>query len=349
VLTTPLEISRRAASHMTGRIRSLPILAMSVHSACNCRCVMCDIWRANSEKREISIETLEQQLPALRKLHVQRVMLTGGEPLLHSNLWRFCELLRAEGIQLTLVTTGLLLDIHAEPIARLVDHVVISIDGPPATHDEIRRVRGGFDRITRGVSALYGYRRRPLMTARSVVQKANCDRIDATIRAVADIGVDRLSFLAADVSSTAFNRPVAWSDERQAEVALASDDLPRLKSAIARAQETSGPLFDCGFVQNGVSGLWRIYEHYAATLGLGPFPPVRCNAPWVSAVLEPDGAVRPCFFHAPYVGGHGGRLEDTVNSPAAVAFRRALDVRTNATCRRCVCSLLLPVFGERSI
>jgi hypothetical protein len=22
----------------------------------------------------------------------------------------------------------------------------------------------------------------------------------------------------------------------------------------------------------------------------------RCNAPWVSAVVETDGAVRPCFF-----------------------------------------------------
>jgi MoaA/NifB/PqqE/SkfB family radical SAM enzyme len=310
---------------------------------------MCDIWKANAEKRELSIEALERYLPAMRRLHVQRVMLTGGEPLLHSNLWRFCELLRAEGIQLTLVTTGLLLDVHAEPVARLIEHVVISIDGPPATHDEIRRVRGGFERITRGVSALYGYRRRPAMTARSVVQKCNCDRIDATIRAVADIGVDHLSFLAADVSSNAFNRATAWPPERQAEVSLSCEDLPKLKSAIERAERTCGTLFDCGFVQNGASSLWRIYEHYAATLGLGAFPPVRCNAPWVSAVLEPEGLVRPCFFHAAYGRVDGPGLDEVVNSPAAVAFRRALDVRSNDTCRRCVCTLSLPVFSERSI
>jgi MoaA/NifB/PqqE/SkfB family radical SAM enzyme len=349
VLTATLEISRRAASHMTGRLRSLPVLAMSVHSACNCRCVMCDIWKANAEKREISIDALERHLPAIRRLHVQRVMLTGGEPLLHSNLWRFCELLRAQGIHLTLVTTGLLLDVHAEPVARLVDHVVISIDGPPATHDAIRRVRGGFHRITGGVSALYGYRQRPTITARSVVQKSNCDRVDATIRAVADIGVDRLSFLAADVTSTAFNRATPWPAERQAEVRLSADDLPKLENAIERAQRTCGSLLDCGFVQNGAASLWRIYDHYAATLGLGAFPPVRCNAPWVSAVLEPDGLVRPCFFHAPYGRTDRAGLDDTVNSPAAVQFRRALDVRTNDICRRCVCTLSLPVFSERSV
>ena len=50
----PGEIARRARSRRSGRLESLPILALSVHSACNCRCVMCDIWKANSEKREIS-------------------------------------------------------------------------------------------------------------------------------------------------------------------------------------------------------------------------------------------------------------------------------------------------------
>ena len=47
----PGEIARRARSRVSGRLESLPILALSVHSACNCRCVMCDIWKANGEKR----------------------------------------------------------------------------------------------------------------------------------------------------------------------------------------------------------------------------------------------------------------------------------------------------------
>ena len=65
-----------------------------------------------------------------------------------------------------------------------------------------------------------------------------------------------------------------------------------------------------------------------------------CNAPWVSAVMEADGTVRPCFFHKPI-----GRVDsattlfDVVNGPEAIAFRAALDVATNPVCQRCVCSL----------
>src|SRR5687768_7895025 len=146
----PGEIARRARSRVSGHLESLPILALSVHSACNCRCVMCDIWKANSEKREISAAELSRHVESIRALHVQRVMLTGGEPLLHSNLWALCAELQAMRIGITLVTTGLLIHAHAAGIASSVDTVVISLDGPREVHDAIRRVTGGFDRIAKG-------------------------------------------------------------------------------------------------------------------------------------------------------------------------------------------------------
>jgi Fe-coproporphyrin III synthase len=319
VLTTSIEGWRRAASRVTGRVRSLPILALSVHSACNCRCVMCDIWKANTEKREISVAVLDRHLDAIKKLRVQRVMLTGGEPLLHSNLWAFCERLQREGIRLTLITTGLLIEPHARRIAEVIDDVVVSIDGPPETHDSIR-------------------------VARCVLQKANYSVVDDTIRAVHAIGVDRVSFLAADVTSTAFNRVEPWPPERQQEIALTGEDLPLYAAAIDRVAASCRDLIASGFLQDGVDGLWRIYHHYAAAVGQGEAPRVRCNAPWVSAVLEPNGNVRPCFFQPAYPSS-GGALEAIINSPGAIQFRRGLDVRRDATCRRCVCTLSLSLTG----
>src|ERR671910_159402 len=137
------EASRRAATRWSDRIHSLPILALSVHSACNCRCVMCDIWKANASKREISLADLQRHVSSLRQLHVQRVMLTGGEPLLHSNLWTLCDLLKSEGVKMTLVTTGLTIEPHVADINRVIDELVVSIDGPPDVHDQIRRIRSG--------------------------------------------------------------------------------------------------------------------------------------------------------------------------------------------------------------
>ena len=314
------EIVRRARGHQSGELATLPILALNVHSACNCRCVMCDIWKANTERREITPEALADHVGAMRRLHVQRVMLTGGEPLLNRNLWALCKQLEANGIRITLVTTGLLIDSHAAAIARHVDTVVISLDGPHEIHDAIRRVNMGYARIARGVVVLRSVppacpergvphrrrwspsRRAPRLIARSVVQRDNCEYLSETIAAALAMGFDEISFLAADLSSPAFNRPRPWSAERQAEVAVGPSQLAALDESIKRARAEQDAAFSAGFVVGGVESLVRIARYYRAAAGLGAYPTVHCNAPWVSAVLEPGGAVRPCFFHEPYAG-----------------------------------------------
>jgi MoaA/NifB/PqqE/SkfB family radical SAM enzyme len=102
--------------------------------------------------------------------------------------------------------------------------------------------------------------------------------------------------------------------------------------------------FASGFVAEPPHKLRRLPQYYAAQLGLAEFPEVRCNAPWASAVVEADGAVRPCFFHRSV-----GNIRETslrqIMANDMVAFRRGLDVAEDATCRRCVCSLQ---FGLRT-
>jgi MoaA/NifB/PqqE/SkfB family radical SAM enzyme len=336
------EIARRARSRMSHRLESLPILAMSVHSACNCRCVMCDIWKANADKREISLAELEHHVESIRALRVQRVMLTGGEPLLHRNLWALCRLLQELRIRITLVTTGLLIEQHAVDIARSVDTVVISLDGDRDVHDSVRRVKGGFDRITRGLAALRAGHPTPRLIARSVLQRDNFASLEPTIAAAHRVGFDELSFLAADVTSQAFNRPAPWPETRVAEVIVAKEDLRGLEASIEGAVAALPDLFRNGFVAGGRASLDRILQYYTAIAGRAELPAVQCNAPWVSAVLEPEGSLRPCFFHPAY-GTTSGGLEDVLNSPQAIAFRQTLDVDRDSTCRNCVCSLNLPL------
>ncbi|MGE0811905.1 MAG: radical SAM protein [Vicinamibacterales bacterium] len=340
-MTGPAEIVRRVRGRASGRLHSLPILALVVHGACNCRCVMCDIWRANAQAREISDAVLAAHVDAIRRLRVRRVMLTGGEPLLHRNLWALCDRLRAEGIALTLVTTGTLAARDAARIRAAVDTVVVSLDGPPGVHDAIRGVPQGFRRLADGVRALAAGHPRPRLIARSVVQRANHAVLASTVRAAAQAGFDEISFLAADLVSSAFNRPDPWPAARVAEVAVGAGDLPALAAAIDRVEAECADALDARFIAGGTSGLRRIHAYYTAAAGLGPWPAVRCNAPWVSAVLEPDGALRPCFFHPAYAPVDGA-LDATLNGAGAVDFRQRLDVATDATCRRCVCSLYLP-------
>ena len=101
-------------------------------------------------------------------------------------------------------------------------------------------------------------------------------------------------------------------------------------------------LFRDGFVAGGRGSLDRILQYYRSLSGVADAPPVQCNAPWVSAVLEPDGMLRPCFFQPAY-GSTAAGFAESLNAPAAIAFRKGLDVTRNETCRRCVCSLQLPL------
>jgi MoaA/NifB/PqqE/SkfB family radical SAM enzyme len=338
---SPAESLRRQATRSTHRIFSLPQLILMPHSRCNCRCVMCDIWQANSEKRELTREDLERQLDSMRHLHVQRIVLSGGEALMHQNLWLLCDLLRQNnpGLQITLLSTGLLLKVFAHDVVRWCDEVIVSIDGSRATHDAIRRVPRAFDRLAEGITALREARPGYPVSARCVLHRTNFRDLPHIIEAAHQIGLDRISFMSADVSSTAFNRPTPWEEPRVSEVALDPTETAEFASVVDEVIEKLAPDFATHFNSDNPEKLRRLPRYYAALNGQGEFPETFCNAPWVSAVVEADGAVRPCFFHNTIGSIHESRLEDVLNSPEAVAFRRQLDVKTNAICKACVCTL----------
>jgi Fe-coproporphyrin III synthase len=93
-----------------------------------------------------------------------------------------------------------------------------------------------------------------------------------------------------------------------------------------------------GRVTPGPAGLRNLVRYYGAQLGLNPFPPVSCNAPWMSAYIAPDGAVHPCFFH-PAAGNIRRQALREIFTVAMPAVRRGLDVAADPTCQRCVCNL----------
>lgn len=316
-------------------VESLPILILYPHSRCNCRCVMCDIWK-DSTRAEISAGQMERHLKDFERLSVKWVVLSGGEPLMHSDLFRLCALLRERQIRITLLSTGLLLERNAASIVKSIDDVIVSLDGPPAVHDRIRRVEGAFALLERGVAALHRLQPAFPVSGRSTVQRQNYFCLRQTAAAARQLGLESISFLAADISSTAFNRPEGWTPARQSQVALTENEIRSLEQEIKKLVKEFG---ESGFIRESPEKLARIVAHYRAHLNLcEPVSPL-CNAPWVSAVLETDGTVRPCFFHKSIGNINGRSFAEVLNGPEAQDFRQHLDIASNPICQRCVCSL----------
>jgi Fe-coproporphyrin III synthase len=318
---------------VTHTIETLPILLVEAHSRCNCRCVMCDIWKTD-QHREFTVAQLEAQMESIKRLQVRWVVFTGGEPLMHSNLFALTRPLRDAGIRVTILSTGLLFERFAREIAEHTDSAIVSLDGSQEIHDRIRRVPGAFERMAEGVRAIRAVRPDFEIAARCTVQKANHAALTDTACAACRIGLKSISFLPADLASTAFNRAEPWSLVRQNEIALTQEEIPVLERQIEMLANDT-------FVIDSPRHLQRIGRHFRAHLGLEPFEAPRCNAPWVSAVMGIDGSVRPCFFHQPVGSIAAQGLDAVLNAPDALNFRASLDIPTNPICQRCACSLNL--------
>jgi MoaA/NifB/PqqE/SkfB family radical SAM enzyme len=332
---------KRYRTLQTNVIKALPVVILMPHSACNCRCVMCDIWKGNHNLKQLTEDDIAGLMSSLKKFRTQQVLMSGGEALLNKNFFRFCEILRKENIKVSLLSTGLTLKKNAEQIVEWVNDIIVSIDGDEDTHDVIRNIPGAFNKLKEGIAAIKFLKPSFKITGRTVIHQLNFRRWPEIIEAAKEIGLQQISFLPADVSSHAFNRELIWDKNRQQEILLSRNDLPELKNVIDNLLITNENDFNNKFIAESREKIMKIYTYYAAFYGLNNFPYKRCNAPWVSTVIESDGNVRPCFFHEGYGNIRTKSLDEIINSEKAINFRKNLDMDKNETCMKCVCYLNL--------
>jgi MoaA/NifB/PqqE/SkfB family radical SAM enzyme len=337
-----LHTIRRYQTLQTDRISALPIVILMPHSACNCKCVMCDIWKGNHNLRQLTEKDIEGLLDSLRRYGTRQVLMSGGEALLNPNFFRLCAILQKEDIRITLLSTGLAIGRHVDNILEYISDIIVSLDGNEALHDTIRNIPGAFRKMKQGILQLHAQRPDFRVTARTVIHRLNFRRWPAIIDAAQELGLQQISFLPADVTSEAFNRSNPWDEPRQHEILPSKEELPELLSMVDSVIEEYAQLFESRFIAESPAKLHKIGEYYTASYGQNPYPYKKCNAPWVSTVIEADGTVRPCFFLPPMGNIHEKDLPSILNSPEAIAFRRSLDMEKNDTCLRCVCYLNLP-------
>lgn len=340
------EYAKRHLNFLTHRIHTLPVLILMPHSRCNCRCVMCDIWKANQNSREISVEELAKHIRTFKKFKVRTIILSGGEALMHSNLWRFCELLKQMNIKISLLSTGLLLSKYVHDIIRWCDEVIVSLDGSRDIHNKIRNIPRAYEKLCEGISTIKTANTNFKVFGRCVLQKANYFDLMNIIKSAMDIGLDKISFLAIDVSTNAFNRKKEWNKNKIVEVSLNADETTHFRHIINKTVKQYASQFESKFIAESPERLQQIYQYFNALNGKSSFPENECNAPWISTVIESNGEVRPCFFHPSFGNIYDKPLEEILNSDKAIAFRRNLDVRSNPVCQKCVCTLNLRLFKK---
>lgn len=120
---------------------------------CNMNCKHC-LFFENTKvetKNELSTEQVYKIIDNLAKeKKLNAIWLSGGEPLLRKDIVQICEYISKYNIEPSLSTNGILLnEKNIKELSKAgVKYVHLSIDGAkPSTHDELRGVKGSFDKL----------------------------------------------------------------------------------------------------------------------------------------------------------------------------------------------------------
>ena len=112
---------------------------------------MCDIWKNPSKASEEFKPEILEKIPA----GMQRLNITGGEPLLRKDITEIVRILDKKTKRLEISTNGYFFD-RIEAIAKEFPNITIrvSVEGLPALNDRLRGIQNGFDHAMRTVLRL---------------------------------------------------------------------------------------------------------------------------------------------------------------------------------------------------
>ncbi len=166
---------------------------------CNLACRHC--WLAppldtdGSRYPVLPVELFRQVITEAIPLGLTSVKLTGGEPLLHPEIFKLLRIIREHSINMTMESNGTLCTKEiASAISELENRfVAVSLDGPDAaTHEFIRGVKGSFNQTLEGIHNLVDSGTPPqiIMT----VMRSNSHGIEDMIRLAERLGASSLKF-----------------------------------------------------------------------------------------------------------------------------------------------------------
>ena len=178
--------------------RTITDLRVSVTDRCNYKCVYCRTGAQGAQFAELAMKDYLRLIRVFVALGVEKVRLTGGEPLLRKDIVRLVAQLaelRTAGepkpLDLAITTNGHLLAEMAAPLAQAgLSRITVSMDAvDAATFARVTRVPGSFEKVLAGVRAAQRAGLGPVKVNCVLLRGFNDDQIVPFARFSRDEGV----------------------------------------------------------------------------------------------------------------------------------------------------------------
>jgi MoaA/NifB/PqqE/SkfB family radical SAM enzyme len=316
---------------------ALPLVILYVTEGCNLQCGMCSY--RSPLPNELTVEEIKELAATLSGYGLRHIVYSGGEPLIRQDFAKICEIFQHYGVKQTLLTNGLLLHKRLNELRKYFDEIIVSLDGAVAeTHNSIRGVNS-FDLIIKGIQEAVRNHTAKEISIRTVVQKKNFKEIPHLVGLAKSLGVNRISFLAADVLSDSFGRTKQKSTLPNETISLSAEELKEFMVIIEQMFVNNKPEFESRFISESPEKMMHILQYFQALLGQHPFPENTCNAPMVSAVITANGNLQPCFFLPSFGNIRNESFLSLINNEVITSTRKKVKEYTLKQCQECVCTL----------
>jgi len=178
--------------------RTITDLRVSVTDRCNYKCVYCRTGSEGAQFAELDMQDYLRMIRVFVSLGIEKVRLTGGEPLLRKDIIslvaRLAELRTnstEEPLDLAITTNGHLLAQMASPLAQAgLNRITVSMDAVDSvTFARITRVPGSFQKVLAGLRAAQRAGLGPVKVNCVLLRGFNDDQIIPFARFSRDEGV----------------------------------------------------------------------------------------------------------------------------------------------------------------
>lgn len=172
------------------------IFDIKLTSACDSRCSNCLMWE--SERKHISSYSL---LSILNEFKNDEFIFSGGEPLLHPDIYAFISFAARNNINFLVLSNGVSYERVEEAIGYGARRITLSVDG--FNHDSLRGVQGNLATIERILKCLSS--KADFRLAYTVSKANNLEEDVKLLDKLIDLGADKSVYFAIAQQVKSFN------------------------------------------------------------------------------------------------------------------------------------------------
>lgn len=225
-------------SYFLSKLKPIPKgIGIDITNNCCLRCVMCSTWRRKSIN-ELTLEELTDIIDQLKQQGFTSLSLSGGEVFLRHDLLEIIKYANKLDFQITLHTNGYL--VNEEMATKLVENGVssisVSLDGLNEKYDEIRGVRGAYEKVYNSIKIFSKLAKRKKLKSfgiSAMIMKPTIDTIPDVINLAVDMEIP-ISFNLPEYTSYLFqNVPLSY----QKDLWIGESDMHNLNKLVDRMIE----------------------------------------------------------------------------------------------------------------